>query len=203
MDVVYFQHADNSSLEVFAAPGLHGNFDDSFRLVGDTANGGLEVTTNPGGGSVNGFSVRQVMSRGTILWWLFQADQLLEGAIASSAEATTVCPVLNFLTWQLGDGRFGDSLPFPLFAPMTDSSTTVEMLGDFSITGAFSLPFDQVLDTPGLTWTSGGSAPWFGENSADSTDGIDHARSGSIGDSESSTIRTIVDGPGQLTFRRR
>ena len=200
MDVVYFQHADNSSLEVFAAPGLHGNFDDSFRLVGDTANGGLEVTTNPGGGSVNGFSVRQVMSRGTILWWLFQADQLLEGAIASSAEATTVCPVLNFLTWQLGDGRFGDSLPFPLFAPMTDSSTTVEMLGDFSITGAFSLPFDQVLDTPGLTWTSGGSAPWFGENSADSTDGIDHARSGSIGDSESSTIRTIVDGPGQLTF---
>jgi len=200
IDVVYFQHADNSSLEVFAAPGLHNSYDDSFRLVGDTANGGLEVTTNPGGGAVNGFSVRQVMSRGTMLWWLSQADQLLAGTIGGSAETTAICPVLNFLTWQLGDGRFGDNQPFPLFAPEAASSTTVAMLGNFQMTGVFSLPFDQVLDSTGITWTSGGSAPWFGENSPDSADGIDRAQSGPIGDSESSTIRTTVEGPGQLIF---
>ena len=200
IDVVYLHHANNSSLELYAAQGLRYSYDDSFRLVGDTANGGLEATTDPGSGPVNGFSVRQVMSRDAMLWWLFQADQLLAGTIGGSADVTTVCPVLNFLTWDLGDGRFGGNLAFPLFVPMTDSTTTVEMLGDYQITGVFSLPFDQVLDSSGLTWTSGGATPWSGENSTDSSDGIDRARSGPIGDSESSTIRTIVEGPGHLTF---
>ncbi len=52
-----FEGGGGASGELFAAQGAHGSFNGSFQLVGDTANGGLAVSSIPigGGGSISGF----------------------------------------------------------------------------------------------------------------------------------------------------
>lgn len=50
-----------------------------------------------------------------------------------------------------------------------------------------------------LDWLTGGSGGWFAQAS-DTHDGVDAARSGSIGSSQSSWIETTVQGPGSLSF---
>src|SRR3954452_8646018 len=57
----------------------------------------------------------------------------------------------------------------------------------------------EALDTPGLTWTSGGAGVWTGQTNT-SHDGVDSAQ-GSLpmGDRES-WIETTVAGPAQTTF---
>ena len=47
LDLVFFERTAAAQLELFAAPGTHTSFNSSFRLVGDTASGGL-VATSPG-----------------------------------------------------------------------------------------------------------------------------------------------------------
>lgn len=46
IDYVFFEHGGGAQVELFAAPGTFVAYDPSFRLVGDTANGGLSVGTN-------------------------------------------------------------------------------------------------------------------------------------------------------------
>ena len=55
------------------------------------------------------------------------------------------------------------------------------------------------LDTADLTWTTGGSADWFGQTST-SYDGADAARTGAIGASQTTWLQTSVSGAGTLTF---
>lgn len=55
------------------------------------------------------------------------------------------------------------------------------------------------LDTTGLTWTTGGNASWSGQTTT-THDGVDAARSGSIGNDQETYIQTTVTGPGDLTF---
>ena len=43
--LVYFEHLGDSSLELSAASGSHNSWDGSFRLVGDTGNGGLSAVS--------------------------------------------------------------------------------------------------------------------------------------------------------------
>ncbi len=61
------------------------------------------------------------------------------------------------------------------------------------------LPLDEALDTPGLTWTTNGNPPWVGHNAVNH-DGTDAARSGAIGHSASTTMRTVLSGPGTVSF---
>lgn len=42
-DFVYFERDGFASVELYAAPGISSSFHSGFRLIGDTANGGLEV----------------------------------------------------------------------------------------------------------------------------------------------------------------
>lgn len=200
VEVVHFQNGFESALELFAAAGDHSSFNPSFRLVGDTGNGGLAVTTDPGGGSVDGFSVRHVLSRDIGLWWLSDADVLLAGEIGSSADTTSVCPVLNFLAFELGDGRFADNLAFPLFAHIANPDAAITVRDAHVLTAVHTVPFAQALETTGVTWQSGGSMPWYAENSGQAADATDHARSGPISDYARSTLRAVVTGPGQLGF---
>lgn len=60
------------------------------------------------------------------------------------------------------------------------------------------LPLDEALDTTNLIWTSTGT-PWIGHGLV-THDGIDAARSGTIGNSADSRMQTTVNGPGTLTF---
>ena len=55
------------------------------------------------------------------------------------------------------------------------------------------------LDTPGLPWSTGGSANWTGQTIV-SHDGNGAASSGAIRDNQESSLLTTVTGPGTLTF---
>jgi plastocyanin len=57
----------------------------------------------------------------------------------------------------------------------------------------------QGVDLPGLTWTTGGAAPWINQNGV-THDRADAAQSGRIGHRATSWIETTVTGPGTLRF---
>lgn len=55
------------------------------------------------------------------------------------------------------------------------------------------------LDAPDLAWTTRGQAPWSSQ-SAVTHDGVDAARSGTVGNGQQSWLETDVEGPGLMTF---
>jgi len=57
----------------------------------------------------------------------------------------------------------------------------------------------EAVDNSALTWTTGGSAEWFGQTTT-SYYGGDAAQSGDITDDQAAWLRTTVTGPGTLTF---
>ncbi len=61
------------------------------------------------------------------------------------------------------------------------------------------VPLAEALDTPTWVWTVGGNGTWVGQ-AAVSHDGVDAARSGSVGNSQYAWIQTTVTGPGTLGF---
>ena len=65
--------------------------------------------------------------------------------------------------------------------------------------GQPSTDIATALDTTLLSWITGGSSSWAGE-STDTHDGVDAARSGAIGDSQSTWVETTVQGPGSISF---
>ena len=58
----------------------------------------------------------------------------------------------------------------------------------------------DALDAPGYLWTTGGNSPWLPETNV-TADGIDAAVSGVITDYQESWVQTVVNGPGQLSFK--
>ena len=59
--------------------------------------------------------------------------------------------------------------------------------------------FSDALNSPPLTFTTGGNSNWFIETT-DTHDGVSAVQSGTIGDSQSTWIQTQVTGPGTLSF---
>lgn len=57
----------------------------------------------------------------------------------------------------------------------------------------------EALDGPGLLWSTGGSAQWFGQTGV-TYDGVDAAQSGPITHSQESWLETTVTGAGMLSF---
>ncbi len=54
MEFVYFENYGGDEVELFAQAGTHTSFNAGFRLIGDTANGGLAISTTPDGSSGGG-----------------------------------------------------------------------------------------------------------------------------------------------------
>jgi hypothetical protein len=61
------------------------------------------------------------------------------------------------------------------------------------------LSLAEALDTPNRFFTTGGDMPWEGRKIV-THDGMDAARSGVLTNGQSSSMETIVDGPGSLSF---
>ena len=57
----------------------------------------------------------------------------------------------------------------------------------------------EALNATNRTWTTGGSASWFGQTNV-SHDGAAAAQSGAVNNNQSCTLQTTVNGPGTLTF---
>ncbi len=57
----------------------------------------------------------------------------------------------------------------------------------------------DALDSPGLIWTTGGNASWFGQTGL-THDGVDAAQSGFLFDNQEAWVQTTVTGPGVIAF---
>ena len=90
---------------------------------------------------------------------------------------------------------------FPVVVGATNDAGTGKKTVTFHIAPAPTSLGDAV-DAPQLSWTTGGDGAWFAVNDVTS-DGVDSARSGPIGNSQSSYIETHVNGPIGLHFRWR
>jgi uncharacterized repeat protein (TIGR03803 family) len=62
-----------------------------------------------------------------------------------------------------------------------------------------TVPLPFALNNTSLTWTTDPPPSWYGQSSI-SHDGVASAQSGAIGDSRQTSLRTLVTGPGTLTF---
>lgn len=67
-----------------------------------------------------------------------------------------------------------------------------------TVTGAPTL--GDSVDAPELSWSTGGSSPWFAQT-MESFDGADAAQSGPLDFFQSNYLETTVQGPGTLSFR--
>jgi subtilisin family serine protease len=86
------------------------------------------------------------------------------------------------------DTKCGNSIT----KPRVNLAATVDAVGN-------EVPLDEALDNTSLPWTTAGDAGWFGQTTVSCHDG-DAAKSGSISNEQSSSIETIVTGPGSLSF---
>jgi internalin A len=75
-------------------------------------------------------------------------------------------------------------------------STNVDVQVDVT---AFAPINGQLLETTNLSWTTGGDAPWFGQNFLNHN-GHAVAESGAVGNNQQSWLQTTVTGPGKLSF---
>jgi hypothetical protein len=64
---------------------------------------------------------------------------------------------------------------------------------------ALAITLSEAVDGPGLVFTTGGHANWFGQ-SAVTKDGVDAAQSGKITHNQNSWMQTKVAGPGTISF---
>lgn len=86
-------------------------------------------------------------------------------------------------------------------APLSGWTANVDLstyvYSDFNVQGG--LAFDEAVEMPGLSWTTGGEAVWFVQSNEYNV-GVSALQSGAAGDYGSSWIETTVQGPGTLTF---
>lgn len=203
IELVTYEVSGPEEVEVFAAAGTLTAFDNAFHLVGDTTQGGLAVTADQGALAPYGWKVQQVAAAGTTLNSLTQADNLLAGGLAKVGEAYTLEAVINY-AGSGGSGRFGNDLAYPLFQANTGfllQPWSLPLKNDRTIYAINSLPLSTVLDSGSLSWQRRGQAPWYGENATKASDGVDHARSGPLSHGQSSSLSTVVTGPGSVQFR--
>jgi hypothetical protein len=81
----------------------------------------------------------------------------------------------------------------------TNTTNSILMNNNKTITAVFGLPLPDVLETPMLTWTRDGQIGWFGQTNF-SRDGVDAAQTGPVGFNQPSAMETAVTGPGTLLF---
>jgi len=98
-------------------------------------------------------------------------------------------PGFVFSRWTAPDG----SLVSPDFV------LSFNAVSNRLLTARFALLSD-VLDAPGVTFSSGGDAPWRHQTAVVHT-GTSAAQSGSVGNQQQSWLETTVTGPGVIRFR--
>jgi hypothetical protein len=84
----------------------------------------------------------------------------------------------------------------------TQNPLTLVMNSNKAITANFTVSIADAVDTPNLTFTTGGTKGWFGQSTT-THDGIDAIQSGDIGNSQQSWFQTTVTGPGTLSYWAR
>ncbi|MEO5803060.1 MAG: M12 family metallo-peptidase [Verrucomicrobiota bacterium] len=86
-----------------------------------------------------------------------------------------------------------------IYSVIVSNAFGIAISSNASLTVAVPIPLGEALDSTGFTWTSGGTAPWVGQN-ATTHDGTDAAQSGAISHSLDSWLQATFTGPGTLTY---
>ena len=200
LELTAFEYNAGEALELFAAAGSHASFNSSFKLLGDTANGGLVVQTVSGASTVPGLTVQQIIGVGIGNIYNFaRMDELLTGIRPKRAETTRVDQIINYLGSASGEGHFTSNSVFPLLRPDTNNPFSLEIFGDYTLTAVNVVPLPLAVDSPALIFNTTNDAPWLGQ-SATTQDTVDAGQSGLIGDSQDTWVQTTVNGPGNLSF---
>ena len=98
----------------------------------------------------------------------------------------------DFILYSNGDPITDTKCGNSITKPRVNLAVTIDAVGN-------EVPLDEALDNTSLPWKTAGDAEWFGQTTVSCHDG-DAAKSGSISDNQSSSIETIVTGPGSLSF---
>ncbi|HWH72409.1 MAG TPA: DUF4082 domain-containing protein, partial [Candidatus Sulfotelmatobacter sp.] len=139
------------------------------------------------------------------------SSQVIEmGSPASLCASVWGTPPLAYQWFYFGTNLSGATSPC-----LNWSSTTTNLTGPYFVivTNAFGavtstvatltvlpvLPLAEGLDTPGWTWTTGGTSNWIVQT-ATTHDGADAAQSGTISHNQSSWLQTTITGPGTVSF---
>ena len=117
------------------------------------------------------------------------------GTLAAGA-STTVTVSINSNANSLTPGTYSDIVSF---TNTTNGNGNTTRPVSLTVNPTASVPLGEAVDNASLTWTTGGNANWYGQNTVYYYGG-DAARSGAITHNQSSWIQTTVTGPGTLTF---
>ena len=118
--------------------------------------------------------------------WRFNGTNLNDGNGVSGA-TTADLTISNVQTAQTGS-----------YSVMVSNEVQSVASSNAALALSVTVSLAEALDTPGWVWTTGGSGSWTGRTGV-SHDGIDAARSASVGDAQYTWIKTSVAGPGTLT----
>ncbi len=165
----------------------------------DEAAGTVTLTVTRTGGSSGAASVNYATANGTATAGsdYTAKNGTLNWADGDSASKTFAVTILNDSSTE-GSESFSASISGATGATLgSPTSATVTIPANDN-----SSPLNEALDASDLTWTTGGSANWFSQTST-THDGVDAARSGTIGLSQESWMETSVTGPGFIRFWRK
>lgn len=150
------------------------------------------ITTQPAPQVVNAggnatFTVAATGTPAPTFAWALNGTPLADGpGIAGSASATL--SLSNVQAAQAGTYT----------VTVANSGGTVTSLGA-TLTVNAALTLASALNATALTWTTSGDAPWSPQTAV-SHDLVSAAQSGAIGDSQTSSLQTTVNGPAAVSF---
>lgn len=119
--------------------------------------------------------------------WRLNGTNLVDGPNVSGSTA----PVLNLLAVKTNQAG--------VYSVTVSNSAGIVLSSNAAVTINPLVPLPVALDTPALSWSTGGHRAWAGQQVV-THDGVDAARSGGITDLEETWIETTVQGPGRLWF---
>jgi autotransporter-associated beta strand protein len=138
LTLVYFQGWGGAEVELYAAEGTKTTFDSAFRLVGDTANGGLSVSSAP----MAGFAVTNYKASTASIGSLADAQSVIDNPADRSWSVSETAATINYLNTG-PDGQFAGGRPFPNMPNQVEYNNFV-----LRVTGTISVP-------SGGDWTFG------------------------------------------------
>lgn len=137
----------------------------------DAAVANQALTVNWAGASVGGWFLPALLMEPQAVHWITLQTNAPAAVTTTTTSSTTLVSTSSTTT-----------------TTTTSSTTTVP-----------KPPVGGALEQPGLIWARGGAAAWYGQNTV-SHDGVDAARSGTIGHNQDSWMQTVFTGPTTIGF---
>ncbi len=158
---------------------------DSVQMGGNNAYGRFFNFRAPESGTASLSNLSNNGSQGVKYWLSVNGSQS-----TSQPASLSVTRGSDYVVNVVGRAS-GASYGFTLNVPVSSSNSSNSSNSSISLATA--------LDNTSLSFTTGGSASWFGQT-GQKHDGVDAARSGAIDHGQTTWMETTVSGPGTISF---